>query len=380
MEKKNGVPVVGIFIGDLNPWETSSRGIVNFVGGLLKGLDESNREGFSIRIYFSREASEFFNSQGVNNENLETFTYDRPLTPSRRIWRTFVSSHLRASRDQVDLMYFPRGPGPLPFIRRGRTAVTIHDVIPSHYLRHHRLHFLTNPGMMTSWMGCHLSKCSSRVSTVSPGSLLAPHKNHDGEFPIIPNSIDLHASTDVDELGVTPFNERRFLFAIMASTTPHKCTEMAIKYAHELRRDLGDSRQIVLLGSSMTGINQRNEVSEALVHLENPSDEDLASAFRASAFLLFLSEIEGFGRPVFEAWSVGTPAITRRLPPFCLNLPGFPGQLEDVSLTSLRLAIDELLLLTPQDLAVRARLIAERFSRTKQVEAANEFFRAALGQ
>lgn len=380
MEKTNDVPVLGIFIGDLNPWETSSRGIVNFVGGLLKGLDESNREGFSFRIYFSREASEFFNSQDFMKGNLETFTYHRPLTPSRRIWRTFVSSHLRASRDQVDLMYFPRGPGPLPFIRRGKTAVTIHDLIPGHYLRHHRMHFLTNPGMMTSWLGCHLSIYSSKVSTVSRGSLVASRKCHDREFPIIPNSIDLHAPTDVEKFGVTPLAQRRFLFAIMASSIPHKCTEMAIEYALKLRRELGDNRQIVLLGSSMVEVSRKRESSGAFICLENPSDEDLASALRASAFLLFLSKIEGFGRPVFEAWSVGTPAITRRLPPFCFDLPGFPGQLEDVSFTSLRLAIDELLLLSPQDLALSARFILEQFSCAKQAEAANEFFRAALGQ
>lgn len=207
----------------------------------------------------------------------------------------------------------------LPFLRAGKTVVTVHDLIP----------FLARDGLLRGFrpsvFGLLLMQftlfCLERV-----GVLIAPSRStaqdmmtylplKGAETHIIPNAVflpmervsvaaasdfrsrhDLQADTKVIlHLGRSFYKNRGFvleIFAHVRRTVPEAC--LLLVGAIEPRLET----QAAELG-----------VTDGMRVIDQLPREEIATLYTSSNVLLFPSLYEGFGYPVIEAGLCGTPVV-----------------------------------------------------------------------
>jgi glycosyltransferase involved in cell wall biosynthesis len=103
----------------------------------------------------------------------------------------------------------------------------------------------------------------------------------------------------------------------VGSTVPRKCIEHLLQVFAECRRQHRELR-LVHVGAPFTSGQQRMAsrlaVAGHITHLQDIPPRLLAAVYRRAAFLLLPSEAEGFGLPLVEAMSCGTPVIASDIP------------------------------------------------------------------
>jgi glycosyltransferase involved in cell wall biosynthesis len=111
--------------------------------------------------------------------------------------------------------------------------------------------------------------------------------------------------------AVSAVERRQARFVYVGNHRPHKRVDILLA-AFALVRAVRPDAELFLLGRSdprfpATAARARDAPGVTLV--ESPSDMDVARALASARALVFASTGEGFGFPVVEAFSVGTPAI-----------------------------------------------------------------------
>lgn len=110
----------------------------------------------------------------------------------------------------------------------------------------------------------------------------------------------------------TPGRERA-LFVYVGNHRPHKRVELLLRAFARYRAVRSDAR-LVLMGRSdarFPGVIDalRGPLGAGVTHVEGAADEEVARTLAAARALVFPSVGEGYGFPVIEALSLGTPAI-----------------------------------------------------------------------
>ena len=134
-------------------------------------------------------------------------------------------------------------------------------------------------------------------------------------FNLESNKFDViyEAAGELSTEASTTFCSNKY-FLTMGSK-PHKNIGTVVKSFTLFSQNIMEEYHLIIVGkrnayTSSILNNLGNEIKNRVILLESVSDKDLASLYRNSLAFIFVSYYEGFGLPILEAMSKGTPVIT----------------------------------------------------------------------
>ena len=203
----------------------------------------------------------------------------------------------------------------MPLRHPQKAIATVHDLI-----------FLTQPESMVDhkrlamWVPDFVKECSHIIAVseftkqdiisslgIEPDKVTVIHWGVDrDQF----SPIDNRAAVD-DHLSAVLGIERPYFLAVSCSSG-RKNTPFLLSAYNQLLKDSPEN-DLVVIWNAPPDIRARYESSHSkgrIRFLENQTDEDLRILYCGATALIFPSLYEGFGLPILEAMSCGTPVIT----------------------------------------------------------------------
>lgn len=210
-------------------------------------------------------------------------------------------------------------------------------------------------------------RCADKIRVVYPGAGFEQHK------------ITANKNT-LPELGIV-----RPFFLFVGTLEPRKNLERLVSAYGVLSPEMRQKAQMVVVGGRGWGgvqlthcIGSRGLADDVLL-TGYVTDEQLSALYAAARFLAMPSLYEGFGFPVLEAMSRGTPALVSNassLPEICGDAAVVVDPLDEASIARGLIA----LISGPQrdQLALLAKSQAEKFSWGKAAFEVEAVFREAV--
>lgn len=271
-------------------------------------------------------------------------SYGRGL---RRLWADHVLAAWLPRRARVDAVHYPKGWLPLQGLGPVRTIVTLHDTIPTYY-RHRRQGY----GSRLHWryFDWILRRSARRADLV----LTPSQASADSLRALVPGIARLLVMP-TGSFDVPPASAplpRGDALLVLGSTAPHKATAQTLALLEAYAQARRARVPVVLVGvPEVASIPD----APATPHLELRVEgrvprERLAELLRTSRALVLLSEVEGFGLPLLEAYAAGTPVCYRRASSMAEILAGAPGGWDGVSADTFFQALDEVLAMSPHQI------------------------------
>lgn len=230
----------------------------------------------------------------------------RPYSPSELLGFGRSLSAL-----DLDLVHFPHYTVPLWVSHP--VVTTIHDLI--HLEAPERFYY---PWIAGRWVR-HALTSSTAVATVSCATrdaLLSrfpeQRERFQSRLAVIPNALGApYFEYSAVEGGGRKELPRQFFLAVLSMDKPHKGREKLLRAYHQLSQKLGNAApELVLVGPGAEGV----PAAPSIHPLGRVPDFLLCDLYRRARFLVVPSSHEGFGLPLLEAHSQGTPAITLPVP------------------------------------------------------------------
>ena len=231
----------------------------------------------------------------------------------------------RAWRDEIDLFWSPahRLPSLLP--TRVARVVTVHDLVWKHAGETMR--------PMSRWLDSILMpeavRLADRVITVSGHTaedLLREMPNARGKvFPIPLGTSFLAPAASRESLTSLGLTEPYFLF--VGTLEPRKNLTRLLEAFARLPDSLRSRAVLAIAGGKGWGgvdvatIAERFGIGDRVRVLGYVDDSQLATLYTHALFLAMPSLYEGFGLPLLEAMSHGTPVLTSN----CASMPEVAG-------------------------------------------------------
>lgn len=223
--------------------------------------------------------------------------------PKAHLWEQFVLPR-RVEDSDADLLHTPAGNA--PFLGDCEKVTTVHDISP-----------LVNPAWFSTlyatlyWVLAPGSvRASDRLITVSEfvrDELRSRYDVPSSTVHVVPNGVS--TPPDGDEPTGVDVPDRYFLF--VGAHNPRKNLSTIVdayrRYRHQVRSPAG----LVLVGPP-TDIFAHVDIDPVpgVQTTGYVSDEALGWFYRHALSLVFPSLYEGFGLPILEAMSAGTPVVT----------------------------------------------------------------------
>lgn len=171
----------------------------------------------------------------------------------------------------------------------------------------------------------------------------------------------------------------------VARLEPHKNVGTLIK-AYQVARAKGVLHKLVLVGKKSGNYEVLRSLADStgygsdVVFISYAADEELNALYVAADLFVFPSLNEGFGSPLVEAMSIGTPVITSNTtaPPEVVGDAGIcvdPLNVEELAREICRLLTDEK---TRKELAVRGIRRAKEFLWSKTTQQTLELYKNVL--
>ena len=258
----------------------------------------------------------------MSNVHLRTDNF--PGRGLRMLWAQSVMP-FRAWRDEIDLFWSPahRLPSLLP--TRVARVVTVHDLVWKHAGETMR--------PMSRWLDSILMpeavRLADRVITVSGHTaedLLREMPNARGKvFPIPLGTSFLAPAASRESLTSLGLTEPYFLF--VGTLEPRKNLTRLLEAFARLPDSLRNGAVLAIAGGTGWGgvdvatIAERFGIGDRVRVLGYVDDSQLATLYAHALFLAMPSLYEGFGLPLLEAMSHGTPVLTSN----CASMPEVAG-------------------------------------------------------
>ena len=257
-----------------------------------------------------------------DNVHLRTGNFPKRLL--RMLWLQSVMP-FQASRDRVDLFWSPAHRLPTLLPARIARVVTIHDLVWKHAGETMR--------PMSRWLDATLMpeavRLADRIITVSSHTatdLLREMPNAQGKVHSIPLGVSsLAPAASRESLASLGLVEPYFLF--VGTLEPRKNLARLLEAFSHLPANLRYSAVLAIAGGNGWGgldvatIARKYGVQDRVRVLGYVGDEQLATLYTHALFLAMPSLYEGFGLPLIEAMSRGTPVLTSN----CASMPEIAG-------------------------------------------------------
>ena len=236
-----------------------------------------------------------------------------PKSMMRMLWlQTAVP--VMAARDKVDVFWSPthRLPSMLP--RRIARVVTIYDLVWKHAGETMR--------PLNRWLDATLMpeavRVADRVITISANTakdILSEMPYAEGKLSqILLGVSNLAPAGEFSSLKVIGLDAPYFLF--VGTLEPRKNLAGLIEAYSRLPEELKNCALLAIVGGKGWGgvdvaaVAEKFDVQDRIWVLGYVSDEQLATLYEHAMFLAMPSFYEGFGLPLLEAMSRGTPVLT----------------------------------------------------------------------
>lgn len=199
-----------------------------------------------------------------------------------------------------------------PVIRTHRSVVVIHDILdrifPEYYSPAYRA---CRRGYLEA-----LKRGGSRVITVSEWSAHALRRILHREVDVVPCGVELRTDSEVAQIrqdGEERWGRQGPFLLFVGAHDSRKNVQFCEALLPWLRTSghrlvvTARSGSMPLAGERPRWLDDNRDIVSVVV---DPSDEDLNELYAAARVLLHPSRAEGFGLPLLEAYSFGTPFIS----------------------------------------------------------------------
>ena len=289
-----------------------------------------------------------------------------------------------AAQDNIELFWapVPRLPRYLP--ERIARVVTIHDLVWKHAGQTMR--------PLSRWLDAKLIpeavRLADRVIAVSEHTardLLAEFPEVEAKVRVVPLGVPLLLQPDPPEVLHTLGIEDPF-FLFVGTMEPRKNLRRLLEAYASLPDSVRNSVQMVIAGGKGWGgvdvpaIAARFNISDRVRIVGYASDALLSTLYTHALFLAMPSLYEGFGLPLVEAMSMGTPVLTSN----CSSMPEVagdagllvdPSEVNSISNGLLAMIMDHPL---RRRLSEQARAMAARYSWSSAAQATLRIFDEAV--
>ncbi len=234
------------------------------------------------------------------------------ILPWKYIW-TQVGLSLEMLFEPVDILFVPAHT--LPLVHPRRSYVTVHgleyEFAPQSYSFYSRLfhRFFIRKS-------CRWAKKVIAVSQKTKTDLMELYKVNEEKIEVIGNGF----ATDLNGDDTTSITESQFLF-YLGRLEERKNVVGIIKAFDILKEKYGYQGKLFLGGGKghgyeeIAGAIKKAKHKREIKELGFVSNKDRFKYYRQADAFLFPSFFEGFGIPILEAQSVGTPVITSNVEP-----------------------------------------------------------------
>lgn len=283
-------------------------GIENYSINLIKSLLKADK----VNSYIL-----FFRKEVPNELKNMTSSFKFMISPiSNRIFTDQIWMPWALKRARVDLLHCPAFPSPV--ISDCGTVLTIHDAV------HWRYPETLSKGSRYYYR--HLFpqaiEKAAKIITVSNSTrndLVRFFPEAKVKIRVIYEAVDPIFFAKKRYKSCYEFGMRKYILTV-GSIEPRKNLDVLLKAFHIVHQQNGADFKLVIVGRRawLKKLHVPEEIKEAVIFTGYiPSKEDLAHIYQ-NAFLFVLPSIyEGFGLPVLEAMSTGTPVL-------CSNTSSLP--------------------------------------------------------
>lgn len=293
---------IGYYVADIDPENNSSLGVQRFA---FKVLEEFYKKNLKI-VLFCNEDNYYLFKKFEDKFNIIKI---RKISKNRIINRFAFDQILinkYAKKENLDILFFPKGIIPLHKTRGIKYYSVIHDLIPKYYLKDKRFDLKTRLKYIpATFLLIRAAKRSDKIFTVSEFSKkeIAKHTN-ENKIKIIPEGFDLSEPLEKSTKKLRQIEKRPY-FYIIGNKNPHKNLEKSIELFLEYNKKKNNKHNAVITSEKI----KKYEEEGSLLFLGRVNDRELATIYSNAQLSIFLSDIEGFGLPLIESYSLETPVI-----------------------------------------------------------------------
>lgn len=256
----------------------------------------------------------------------EEFVFSKNVTPlvlhpqSRHplLWYVWFEHAVPAALKKVKADLFISTDGFLSLNTDVKTLLVIHDIAFEHFPQHVGL--LTRKYLL--YYSPLFAKRAQRIATVSEFSkqdVISTYGIEANKIDVTGNGArEIYRPKSEPEIAVAKnkFGIKGNYFIYAGAIQPRKNLANIFRAFDSFKKQNPGNAQLVIAGRKAWKFQEALEVYEAMEHKADVvftghlSSEDLASLMAGALALVYVSLFEGFGIPILEAMSCGTPVIT----------------------------------------------------------------------
>ena len=306
---------------DAHNLEGQRTGVGRVLFNLFKQWNYFNLPNLEFILYFKKEIPDDL-PRGKAGLRLKKPNFKKRILKapfnlqSNALFRHY-SLHNEATKDKLDILFCPDYVAPILY--KGKTALILHDII---YQAHPELY------NWPSFWDRILLKKFSKISAKKAKIIFTPSEFSRQEvikyYKINPDKVStiLLAADD----NFKPINDQKKLNEIkkkyqikdkfilhIGSIFNRRHLPEAIKAFEKLSKKL-PNYQFLIVGVNHTNpfINIDKLIkNKPIIHINYLQSRDLPLLYNAADLLVYLSDYEGFGLPVLESISCGTPVVAK---------------------------------------------------------------------
>jgi glycosyltransferase involved in cell wall biosynthesis len=296
------------------------KGIERYLLNLLGFLKKEKEVGFVLYVGDKETAEKLPKSNNFKVKILKSF-----FGLSTAIFQHILLP-LQAKKDQVNLLFSPSYF--LPLFYKGKTAVTIHDIIYEAHPEWFNFHILDK--ILVKWIGKKSAEKANLIFTPSEFTkheIIRFYQVDSRKINVTPLAsdeifkLDCHSERSEESNAsklLKQFGIKRNYFLFAAAIFDRRCVKESIFAFEEIAEQYSDF-QYLIIGKDLTSkkdieilVKKTNQKlgRQAIIYFSNfVSSEEMLALYNGARSTIYLSWYEGFGLPLLESVSCGTPVI-----------------------------------------------------------------------